>query len=77
VTNIQEIEQAIGRLPREEFFELMRHLRERHAAEWDRQIEEDAQTGKLREAYERLQTQENHTEPEAPLDDFLDDEKLS
>ena len=55
----------------------MRHLRERHAAEWDRQIEEDAQTGKLREAYERLQTQENHTEPEAPLDDFLDDEKLS
>ena len=44
MTQIQEIEQAIAKLPREEFFELVRHLRERHAQEWDRQIEEDAQS---------------------------------
>jgi hypothetical protein len=62
VTKLQEIEQAIAQLPREEFFELVRHLRERHAGEWDRAIEEDAQSGKLRELYERLQS-ENQCEP--------------
>jgi hypothetical protein len=76
VTKLQEIEQAIAQLPREEFFQLVRHLRERHAGEWDQAIEEDAQSGKLREVYERLQS-ENQGESEIPLDDFLDDEKLS
>ncbi len=76
VTTVQEIEQAIAKLPREGFFELVRHLRERHAQEWDRQIEEDAESGKLREAYRRLDA-ENQGQPEMPLDDFLDNEKLS
>ena len=57
MTQIQEIEQAIAKLPREEFFELVRHLRERHAQEWDRQIEEDASRGKLRKLYEQLQAE--------------------
>src|SRR5437867_2268273 len=60
--------------PREEFFQLVRHLRERHAREWDQQIEED--NGKLREVYRRLET-ENQGQPEVPLDEFLDHEKLS
>jgi hypothetical protein len=76
VTRLQEIEEAIAQLPREEFFQLVRHLRERHAGEWDREIEQDAQSGKLRELYERLQ-KENPGKPEVPLDDFLDHEKLS
>lgn len=76
MTQIQEIEQAIAQLSREEFFELVRHLRERHADEWDRQIEEDAQSGKLREVYYRLEA-ENQGQPGVPLDDFLDHEKLS
>ena len=76
MTTVQEIEQAIAKLPRKEFFELVRHLRERHAREWDRQIEEDAESGKLREAYRRLDA-ENQGQPEMPLDDFLDNEKLS
>lgn len=76
MTQIQKIEQAIAKLPREEFFELVRQLRERHADEWDRQIEEDAQSGKLREVYGRLQL-ENQDQPNKPLDEFLDDEKLS
>jgi len=71
---VQEIEQAIAKLPRQEFFELVRHLRERHAREWDRQIEKD--NGKLREVYRGLEA-ENQGEPEMPLDDFLDNEKLS
>jgi hypothetical protein len=32
---------------------------------WDRQIEEDAQSGKLRELYEQL---ENHGQHKVPLD---------
>jgi hypothetical protein len=68
VTKLEDIEQVIAQLPRREFFELVRHLRERHADERDRQIEEDAQSGKVREAYERLQKEENHTEPEIALD---------
>jgi hypothetical protein len=47
VTKLQEIERAIALLPREEFFRLVRHLRERHTGERDRAIEEDAQSGKL------------------------------
>ena len=73
---IQEIEQAIAKLPRKEFFELVRHLRERHARDWDQQIEEDAQSGKLREVYRRLES-ENQGQPEVRLDDFLDHKKLS
>ncbi len=76
MTSIQEIEQAIARLPRKEFYELVRHLRQRHADEWDRQIEEDARSGKLRKAYERLQS-ENRGQPEVPLDQVLDDPELS
>jgi len=76
VTQIQEIEQAIAKLSRKEFFELVRHLRERHAREWDQQIEEDAQSGKPRKIYQRLEA-ENQDQPEMPLDDFLDHKKLS
>ena len=38
----------------------MRYLRERHAREWNQQIEEDAQSGKLGEVYQRF-------DPENPL----------
>ncbi len=76
MTTVQEIEQAIAKLPRADFFELVRQLRERHADEWDRQIEEDARSGKLDALYERLQG-ENRNEPDVPLDDFLDEKKLS
>ena len=76
MTTIQEIEQAIARLPREQFLELVRHLRKRHADEWDRQIEEDAHNGKLQALHDRLEA-ENRGQPEVPLDDFLDEKKLS
>jgi hypothetical protein len=75
VTNIQEIEQAIAQLPRGDFFELVRHLRERHADEWDRQIEDDAHSGKLQALHDRLQ-EENRGQSEVPLDDFLDEQKF-
>jgi hypothetical protein len=72
---LQEIERAIDGLPRGDFFRLVRHIRLRHADAWDRQIEEDASSGRLHELYDRLREQDRG-EPEAPLADFLNDEKL-
>ena len=76
MTSLQEIENAIEGLPREQFLELVRRLRERHADEWDNQVEQDARSGRLHEFYERLQ-KEDRGEPEVPLDAFLNDKKLS
>ena len=75
MTNIEEIERAIARLPRDEFFELVRHLRERHANEWDRQIEEDARNGRLDRLWEKAE-QEIEKGGLRPLDEILDDTGL-
>ena len=72
MTNIQEIERAIARLPRKDFFELVRHLRERHADEWDRQIEDDAKAGRLDPLW--AEAEKEIAEGKArPLDELLDD----
>jgi hypothetical protein len=76
VTKLQEIEQAIAGLPREDFFELVRYLRERHSKEWDKQIQEDAEHGRLQALHDRLDA-ENRGAPDIPLDDFLDQKELS
>ena len=75
MTKVQEIEQAIAQLPREEFFELVRHLRERHAREWDRQIEEDAKNGRLDRLWQG--TVKEIEGGLRPLDEILDDPGLS
>ena len=71
MTQIQEIEQAIAKLLRKEFFELVRNLRERHAREWDQQIEETPKA----ESSARFIGTSKQDQPEMPLDDFLDDER--
>jgi len=76
MSSVAEIEQAIAKLPPGEFVELERWFDAERNRKWDRQIEEDAQSGKLRELYERLQS-ENHGLSSVPLDEFLDNEKLS
>jgi len=43
----QEIEQAIAKLPPEEFFRLRASIQRRFNEEWDAQIQRDAATGKL------------------------------
>jgi len=75
VSSLQEIEQAIDRLPREDFMRLMESLRTRHADAWDRQIEEDAASGKLQALYDSL-TSKGTAAEEMPLHDFLNDKKL-
>ncbi len=71
-----EIEEAIAKLPAAEFRELLRRLNEREAESWDRQIEEDAKSGKLDALYHRLIAEEGDG-PKVPLDEALDDAKLS
>jgi hypothetical protein len=45
--NVKSIEQAIEALPASELAEFRRWFAEFDAAAWDRQLEEDAATGKL------------------------------
>lgn len=47
MSTVEEIETAIGQLPRDQFFRLIAWLRGRFEDQWDRQIEEDVKAGKL------------------------------
>jgi len=47
MSTVEEIEAAIEGLPRDQFFRLLAWLRDRFEDEWDRQIEEDANAGRL------------------------------
>ena len=76
MSTAQEIEAAIDRLPQREMMALVDRLRGRHAEAWDRQIEADAQNGRLDALYARLAA-ENRGQPEIPLDEVLDDGRLS
>ena len=76
MSSVAEIEEAIAKLPPGEFVQLERWFDAERNRKWDRQIEEDAESGKLRELYERLQP-ENKSQPNVSLDEFLDNEKLS
>jgi hypothetical protein len=76
MSTVKEIETAISKLSHHELVELRAWLAEFEADAWDRQMEEDAQSGRLDAFYQRLQ-RENEGQPEVPLDDFLNEEELS
>ena len=76
MSTLAEIEEAIGKLPPSEFRDLLNRLNEQDAAAWDRQIEEDAENGKLEALYTRL-LEEEGDQPKVPLDEVLDDPKFS
>ena len=75
MSTLAEIEEAIAKLPTEQFSELLRRMQARDAEIWDREMEEDAKSGRLEALHARLE-QENAGEPEVPLDDFLDQGKF-
>jgi hypothetical protein len=75
MSSVADIEQAIAKLPPGEFVQLERWFDAERSRKWDRQIEEDAESGKLREVYARLQS-ENQGSSSVPLDEFLDNQKL-
>jgi len=47
MSTVEQIEAAIQKLPREEFFRLHEWIRDRFDDEWDRQFEEDARSGRF------------------------------
>ncbi len=47
MSTVKEIEEAIAQLPRVEFWKLTDRLIAMREEDWDRQIEADAQAGKL------------------------------
>jgi hypothetical protein len=76
MSSVAEIEQAIAKLPDGEFLQLERWFDAERNRKWDRQIEEDAESGQLHKLYKQLQS-EHSGQPSVPLDEFLDNEKLS
>jgi hypothetical protein len=47
MSTVEQIEAAIQQLAREDFFRLHEWIRDRFDDEWDKQIEEDALSGRL------------------------------
>ena len=47
MSRIQEIEDAIDRLPPEEFRHIARWVREREQQHWDEQLDRDSTSGKI------------------------------
>ncbi len=47
MSTLEQIEAAIASLPREDFFRLHEWIRDRFDDEWDKQIAEDAGSGRL------------------------------
>ena len=75
MSTLQEIEAAIERLSPEEIDRLAAWFEERFQSRWDRQLEDDAASGRLDDLYDRLVKEEGGEE--ISLDDFLDDQKFS
>jgi len=73
MSRLEKLEQDIAKLSPEEFVELEQWFDAERNRKWDRQIEEDARSGKLREVYEKLKS-ENQGRPNTQLDEFLDNE---
>ena len=45
--SLEEIEQAIEKLPPEEFLQIARWVREREQRQWDERLDSDSASGKL------------------------------
>ncbi|RRJ94723.1 hypothetical protein Ga0100231_010585 [Opitutaceae bacterium TAV4] len=76
MSTLVEIEEAIAKLQPTEFRSLLLRLKERETKDWDRQIEEDSQSGQLDALYARL-TKGDGDQTKVPLDEVLDDPKFS
>ncbi len=76
MSTVQDIESAIRRLSHDDLSELRAWFSQFDADAWDQQIDEDARSGKLDAFYRSLQ-HENEGQPDVPLNEVLDQEKLS
>lgn len=76
MSTVKEIESAISRLSCNDLSELRDWFSAFDADAWDRQIEQDARNGRLDAFYQSLQ-HENEGQPDTPLDEVLNQKKLS
>jgi hypothetical protein len=76
MSTVKEIESAITSLSRGDLAELRSWFVHFDADAWDKQIEEDARTGRLDAFYKSLE-RENEGQPDIPLDEVLNKEELS
>jgi hypothetical protein len=76
MSTISEIEAAVSQLTREELSAFRMWFQDFDADAWDRQMEEDARSGRLDSFYQSLE-RENEGQPDVPLDEVLNKEKLS
>lgn len=75
MSTVEEIEKAIGDLPRDAFWKLTDKLIERREAAWDAQLELDAASGSLDALWAKAEQEIDAGETQA-LDAFLDHKKL-
>ncbi len=54
MSTLEEIKQAIEKLPREEFFELARRLSVRYSELWQEQVVRDAEDGKFNAVFAEI-----------------------
>ena len=75
MSSVTEIENAVAKLSREEFLEFERWFEEERNRKWDKELEQDAENGRLMKLYEKLTSEKAETN--VPLDEVLGNEKLS
>ncbi|HEY3762000.1 MAG TPA: hypothetical protein VGN23_09655 [Verrucomicrobiae bacterium] len=75
MSTVKEIESAISKLSRNDLTTLESWFAEFTTDAWDRQIESDAKSGRLDAFYQKLQ-KENLGQPDVPLNEVLNEEKL-
>jgi hypothetical protein len=75
MSTVEEIEAAIGNLPRKEFWALTDRLMATREEQWDRQFEEDVAAGRLDALWAEAE-KEIESGQSKPLDEFLDDQGL-
>jgi hypothetical protein len=76
MSTVKEIEGAVSSLSRADLAKFRTWFTQFDSDAWDREMEEDARSGKLDELVRRMEA-ENAGEQAVSLNDFLDKEELS
>jgi hypothetical protein len=71
MSTVEEIESAIQKLPEKDVWRLDQWLAEHKARLWDKQIEEDANAGRLDKLWQEAKRDMDEGKTR-PLDEFLD-----
>ncbi|HVU38752.1 MAG TPA: hypothetical protein VHC95_10490 [Opitutales bacterium] len=76
MSTVQEIENAILKLAKDDFETLAEWIDRQRETDFDRQLAADAKSGRLEAFYQKTQAQSPAT-PDLSLDEFLRQRKLS